>query len=540
MRNRLAAAPGEVSFRSPRLAIPDLHLFASASLNGGMNSQADPVDIQDNQVIIAQNARCRYDVITRRTGFEKFIPTFDSADALPVLALKAFKQFDEQIKFLRFTRNTVRVHSSVLWSNVVPAVALTATDINKITFLSVNNQAFFGNECDPLQKINVAGLTCAAAGNAPIYKYYCAIANRIVGANRVGGSPSGVEVGWSGDFNFEQWDPLVDFSAGRVPLIDNSSEYADFITGLFSFSDVMIVMRERSIIAATLQPVASNPFYFSIAVPSIGCDTPSSIAQIPNGLIWYDRRLNNVFLYEHGKPPVALGNPIRAFLKHNIPDTARVISAYDPVNNEYLLGAVVSWTTLVKVWRFNLDTQAWTYDYFNNVVSLNPIDFRTSTTTIDDLVGTIDSLVGLIDDVTPSVTDPALFLGLAGGDILKSNTQLEKDDNQTYDFDVTSKVFKLNPNDSFVTQLHIEYIPIIGPGSFYIEYTKNGGDTWNTYKQVRWTVNDQGKRLTAVCNKNVRASTYQWRVVSNSGIFDIVEYAAYAYASDAFTRTKST
>lgn len=538
MRNRLAAAPQDVSIRSPRQVVPDLHMFASATLNGGMNSQIDATDIQDNQVVVAQNARCRYDVITRRAGYEPLTPVAPNANA--VLAFKAFKQFDEQIKLLRFTRDTIHVHG-VAWSAITPAVALTSTDANKITFLSVNNQAFFGNEKDPLQLLDIAGLTCAAAGNAPAYKYYCAFGNRIVGANRVSGSPSGVEVGWCGDLNFSEWDPLVDVSAGSVPLIDNPSDYADFITGVFALSDVMLVMRERSIIQATLQPIASNPFYFSIAVPGIGCDTPNSIAQIPNGLVWYDRRLNNVFAYQHGAPPVKIGDAIRSQLKSSLPDTGRIISAYDPVNNEYLLGAVTSWTNIVQVWRFNFDTQAWTYDFYNNLSSINPLDFRNSSATIDDLVGTIDSLVGLIDDITPPVSEPAIFLGLTNGGILKSNVAATVDNNiEPYEFVVDSKVFKLNPNDTFVTQLRLDYIPRIGPGVFNIYYRKNDEAEWKPYRFVTFQVEDQGKRHIITCNKNIRASSFQWRVTSVDGIFDIVEYSAFAYASDAFTRKKTT
>jgi hypothetical protein len=538
MRNRLSSTPGAVSFRSPQLEIPQLQLFASAALNGGMNSQADPVDITENQVVLAQNATCRYDVLSRRTGHTRFLPA--AINTKPVLAIKSFKQFDDQVKLLRFTRDTIHIHSTLAWIPIVPAVGLTATDNNRISFLSVNNNPYFGNEVDPLQLVNIAGATCAAAGNAPAYKYYCAFGNRIVGANRVGAR---LEVGWSGDFNFSQWNPLTDPSAGSVPLIDNPSDYADFITGLFSFSDQMIVMRERSILAATLQPVASNPFYFSIVAPAIGCDTPSSIAQTPSGLAWYDRRLNNVFIYAAGTTsPAPIGDAIRSFLAHDIPDVARVVSAYDPVNNEYRIGAVVPWTSISKVWRYNFGTQAWTYDYIDKLASLSALDFRTSTAVIDDLSGTIDSLVGFIDDITPPVIEPAIFVGMTTGEIMKSSPQVisdSSDASRVYEFQVDSKVFKLNPNDAFVTQLHLEYIPRLGPGSFQVFYTKDGGTTWKLYKNVSWPVEAQDKRLTIVCNKNVRSRTYQWRVYSVDGVFDLVEYSAYAYTSDAYTRNKS-
>lgn len=537
MRNRFAAPPVRTAAKAPRSGGEPLQLFESAVLNGGMVTQVDPVDLQPNQLSLAVNVTCRYDVVGRRYGSTAIAPTKPNSNKL--LQFVSYKNFSGNVTLYRFDKNSVFARSGGSWTPITGA-ALSGTDNNAITFLGINNRAFFSNQVNVLQEINVGANTYAAAGNSRAYKYYCSFANRIVGANLVSGSPSPIEVGWCGDVNFTEWNPLVDPSAGSTPLIDNPKEFSDDITGIFGFANQMLVMRERSIWLASKQPSATDPFYFETAVPEVGSDSPNSITQIPSGVAWYDRRLNNVFAYTIGSPaPVPIGDAVRKTIGTQVVDKTKLFSGWDSVNSEYILGIPIDSSTIVRLWRYNFQTQAWIYDEIGYISRVFALDFSEATGSIDELIGTIDSLVGFIDDLSPSVNVPALFYGTTTGDILQLNNAVTSDNLVEPTAEIRSKLFKLNPNDINIAQLHIEYIPQLG-GSFTLQYSKDGGTTWSTYKAVSFTINDRGKRLTIVCNKNIRSRTFMWRITGTSGTYDIVEYAVYVFPVAGYTRSKTS
>lgn len=531
MRNRLSSAPVKNHLSNPSVEPENLQLFASAVVNGGMVTQIDQVDIQDNQVTLAANATVRYDVTSRRAGSTPLIP--GPPDAKPVLALVAFKMFTGGILFIRFTRDSIYFHG-VAWAPATGA-ALLGTDDSDIQFLSVNDRAFFSNQIDALQELNVTTATYAIAGNAPKFKYYCTFAGRIVGANLGGSSPNPILIGWCGDNNFTEWNNLVDISAGSTPLIDSPQDFSDFITGLLGFANNLLVMRERSVWLAVRQASATVPYYFYNAVPGIGCDTPKSIVQIPNGAAWFDRRLGNVYSYQIGVDPmpVPIGAPVRKSIIAEIADPDDVFSGYDAINNEYILGINN------KIWKYNFSTKAWCYDVIANTVSVCSLDYQSNTGSIADLVGVIADLVGMIADLSPGSEIPTLFYGKSDGNIIAIDDDVTTDSGVAFETDIKSKIFKVSPVDTYVAQLHIEYMPQVA-GSFTIAYSKDGGITFHDYKTVTFLSGDVGKRLTSVCNKNIRSRSFMWRVHSSSGRFDIVEYSAYVFPTAGYTRAKTT
>lgn len=536
MPNRLISKPAGQDFAGTNFPEEPLELFASATLNGGMVTQLDAADIQPNQLTLAINANCRYDVISRRFGFNLLAPV--KPNTKKVLAFTSFKDSDGNIALYRFDRNGVWLKAGA-WTGLGGA-ALTATDANVITFLSINDRAFFSNQADPLQEINVVANTYAQAGNSKTYKYYCSFGNRIVGANLLAITNSPIEVGWSGDFNFDEWDPFVDFSAGFTPLVDNPSDFSDDITGIFGFANALLVMRERSVWLGTKQPSATNPFYFYTAVPEIGCDAPNSIAKIPNGVAWYDRRLNNVYAYTLGMAePLPIGDAIRKTLVAQVIDKTKLFSGYDSVNSEYILAIPIASSNIVRLWKFNFKVQAWTYSEIKFVSCVSPLDYTQASGKINDLIGKINELVGKIDDLSPSVNEPALFLGLTTGDILQESTAVDTDNGVVQQTTLNSKLFKLPVTNANVAQLHIEYRPILS-GSFTINYSKDNGVTFKPYKSVTFSSTDQSKRLTIVCNKNVRCKTFMWQIVSTEGAFDVLEYSAFVFPVAGYTRSKTT
>lgn len=515
----------------------ELSLWAESRIDGGMVTEYDPVDLELKELTLASNVQSRDTETYVRNGHTLLTPTKPDSDA--ILKLARYREFDGTERYVRFTADSLHLRSSS-WVSITGA-ALNAGDDNLITPVTANNQFFFGNEVDPLQEIDFSTLTYAPAGNAKRYKYYVPFYNRIVGANlNIAGSENPIEVGWSGDLNFTEWDPLNDISAGFGPLIDNPADSADFISGLRVVSDVMLVIRQYSIWTATRVPSATSPFYFANASPNYGCNAPGSLASIPNGIAYYDERLNNVFAYVAGqREPEKIGDKIKNTIRDLMVTPESLRGSYDPVLNQYKLLIPDPDNGIATVATYDFGSQSWVLMEIALGTCIDNADFVVNSFTINDLVGPINGLVGTINGLSPSSARSTVFIGRSDGEILAENPAATDDAGTSFTVDVRSKLFKLPAIVSYVAQLHIEYTPYT-EGEFTINYSKDGGTTFTAYKTVTFTAQDVGKRLTAVCNKNIRARDFMWQITSEDCQYSILEYSAYVFSPAGYVRQKTS
>jgi hypothetical protein len=512
----------------PRIQLEEETTFEEGMCNGGMVTVVDPTSIQNNQFINARNAQIRYDRTQRRQGFTNLTPT--KPNSTKVLGFFGFRDFAGQFKLYRFTKNTIHLYSSGSWTAITAGAVLTGTDDDRFTFAAINNQFFFANGVDPVQEINVAGGSYAALGNAEEYKYICGFYNRIVGANLGGASPNPIQIGWSGDTNFAEWDGLVDLSAGSSPLIDSPSDFADNITGLFGFDEELLVLRERSLWSATKQPVFSNPFYFRTVIPNIGCDSPATAVQIPSGIAWYDRRTRSAYAYritpgaqtgQEGKLQ-KLSFPVETTIAGQIVNEANIFAGYDPYEDEYYLVLPSSGSAICRVWVYSFKAQAWTYWELNSVSCVVGIDFASGAVVVNDLLGKINDLVGVVNDLSDQSTIPTLMFGKSDGDILQRDLELDSDATGDYTYEVASKLFRIPTDDLYVAELRLDIIPR-RVGAYSIYYTKDG-ENYNLYKTVTIAAEHVNKRITKTCRKHINTSEYGFKITATSGLFDLIRF----------------
>lgn len=503
--------------------------ITEARITGGMNSYLDPADIPNGMAVVSANTRTYADYTNRAPGVTEVAGT--PPDAKPVLLVATYKRFDGSTLYLRFSEDRVDKFSGGTYTQITGTINGANTD--RIRFATTADASadyfiFATNGADELQILNAGATSFADLGNAPKYRHFCVFFNRVVGANLAGGSPNPVQVGWSGDLNFDEWNPLTDVSAGSTPLVEAQSDYADPISGIFGFAQVMLLLRERSLWIATKRPVASNPFQFQAAFPSVGCDTPYSATQTRNGLIWYDYRANQVYLYEIGQAPQAVGDAIRNTIHSAITSKALVYGSYDGINNTYFLTCPSTSTGNSRIFVLNLSTGSWSYDDRQGVYGVYPLDGGASRLKIDQLTGKIDQLVGKINDLgIVAEGPPRNFLGYSTGeigyeDVVDTDTVTSTSVPMTWE----SKVFRFAKEDMMVSTLMLLYQGVRA-GTFTVSYSKNGGD-WITYKTV--TVSDT-ERHRAYFRKLIRTNEYQWRVVCSSGDLRMLEFRVDVSAS---------
>lgn len=519
---------------------PGKNKFVEARINQGMVTSIDPADLDPGMLQRARNARCRFDRTSRRPGSLLLTPT--KPNSIAIVGLAYHKTNNNVKRVIRFTPSTIHYLNAGAWTNVPadvgpPAGSLTGAVTDRFRAVTLYDRfVFTNNGVDVIQEIDFTVPEYKPLGNAPKYKFITGFYERLVGANLVDSASDPTQLGWSAQGNIDEWDPLTDESAGSAPLTDSPSDRADFITGLFGFTNVMIILRERSIWLATKQPIAQNPFYAYTAFPGLGCDAPNSAVVALNGLIWLDTRSETVWFYSPGGEPDPIGRPIEKDLIRGITDQSQVFASFDPIEHEYTVCVPVS-TGIVKCWTFNFRTKAWTYDERPGITSINDIDFALPTTTIDDLGDIpIDQLQGTIDDLSPDREDvPTRFFGRSDGEILQEDDEAYVDPAFGADFDgvftteLVSKSIHIPTDDIYVCEINLELIPRAG-GDITIQYSKNGGVTFATpQKLISVESGDIGKPIQYRWVKHIRCRKFAWRLLGMGGQWDLVNYTVYVH-----------
>jgi hypothetical protein len=395
----------------------------------------------------ARNARSRKDWIGRRPGTVEFMAGL-KPDSNPILAI-ASMYFDRDVRYvLRVTKDSVYAAlSSDNWIEITGnSDDLQGID-KRVKVTQMHRWGFIASEHKQIVSVDFDNYTYSPIEGAPKAKFLVPYADRLVAAHTstpLEGKVSTM-VMWSANGDPFVWDPLEDESAGLNPLDSAPSDYGDEITGLAVLGTQLVILRERSIWITERQPIAADPFRFIPLIAKYGCDLPDTVATIPGGVIFADRRSNGVFLYAPGSLPKKISDPIHNDLYSDIGEAKWITGAYDPFEQEYHLALNVpkvmknvdgSWLVteyLVKTWVYSLRTNAWTYDIGPEASALGNVYSLHDLVMIDELTDDIDDQIadagdelkpnpdGFIDDWGEDPDDlfqPSFFKGTPTGEII--------------------------------------------------------------------------------------------------------------------------
>jgi len=524
--------------------------LAEGRVNLGMITSLDPADIPPGALRLCKNARVRFDRTSRRPGSVLLTPV--KPNSKKVLAVYYFKKSTGTEYFFRATRDTIHSRAGGVWTNVPAAVTtLTGSDNDLMQFVAAFDRVFFvNNGINPIQEIDTTipqykVLNVSEATVKTQYRFLTAFYNRLVGANLQGSSPNPVQVGWSADGVLTEWNPAVNESAGSGPLVDSPGDFADFLTGIFGFTNIMLVLREQSVWIATKNPIATNPFNFYAAFPGVGCDCPYSAVVALNNLVWLDTRTKTVWAYAPNGTPEPIGRNVEKDILRAIDQKDRVFGSYNPTENEYSIGIPLAGSTgITRIWTFNFRTKAWSYDEMEVVSRIADIPFASSGLAIDDLPGTIDQLVGNINSLSPSdVSEYLRMYGRTDGEIILEDTNTYTDpsvsgspdpNSGTYSFELESKDFETEEIDSYFSRITFK-LRAYASGSVRLEYSKDG-KAFVVAKTKTFTASDINKSVLLKFTKVLHCRRLTWRIVATNGSFDVEGFEIKVYPSGTYRK----
>ena len=521
--------------RVPNIKGTSIVPLAASIINKGMVTSVDPADIDNATLQLARNAIVRLDKTSRRAATNLITPV--KPDSNSVIKVQTFKQNDGTQQTFRFTPTTIHKRD-VAWT-ALAITPLVGTINDRITTAVVDNKLFIANNGKNVPLIvNSLGTLATEIVNPgfayapPKYRYITGFFNRLVGA--AVRDTNEIQIGWSGDKNTTEFDATVDTSAGFGPLVDSSDDTTDFIKGIFGLTNFMVIFREKSLWLASKQPIPTNPFYFFSAVPGIGCDAPFSQQVIHGGVAWLDTRTGCVYTWsaQPNTMPEAIGRGVENKIMDGISSPDIIFSSYDSTEMEYHIGIPSVGSNYVKVWTYNLKTQAWTQNEYYGLTSLDSTTAASAYTTIDDLGDVfIDDLVGMIDDLGPiQPNKPTKLFGRSDGSITQESLTSELDAAYAVDFpngipitsEYISKVFELDSTKVTVSKLVIDYKALRG-GSFTLSYSRNGGETWIVGKTAVFTLNDKVRKK-VIIKRPIKATSFVWKLTITTGDLAILGY----------------
>lgn len=502
--------------------------FVEARVSGGMITTIDPADIPTNALVEAKGCKLVYDKTSRSPGQIAFGPTKPNSNA--ILGLYSFKKDDGTPYLLRFTKSSVH-KQAVSWTALTGA--LTGSDNNLFSFTFAFDQVYFANGVDQIQVIDAGITSFAALGNAPQYKYVATFYERIIGANYQGPTPNPNLLGCSGSLNFAQWNPATDFTSASYPLLETPSDSSDIINGLYSGPNYLIIPKEKTIWLATKTPSASNPFFPFTAVPDYGSDTPYGSCGTPYGLVFLNVHDKKVYLYQpradsSDQSPVILSTVVEGEIFKNILDVNKVVASYNALDDSVTILISSSGTNTRRLWSYNFISKGWTFDEKDNVCYIADVNAGARAITIGDLVGTIGSATGTIGSAsTPIGTTQAKRLyGYTTGELAEDSANSDVD---IFNVPVTtilkSKKFSIPTNDIYVVRMRFEF-DVKRYSAIQLQWSKDG-ISWITAKTFVCPNIDSQK--TCYFNKTIKTRKIQWRLISITGTWDIIDYEIHVY-----------
>lgn len=510
----------------PRTQDEEKQFVIEGRVNGGMITTLGGADIPPSALQDAKNVQIILDKLRTSYGSTLLTPTKPDSD--PVLLIYSFKTNAGVAYTLRFTQNEVHLRLGS-WTSLTGT--LTGGLSNRFQAITAFDKCIFTNGIDNIKVVDTTSNSYVDLGNAPTYRYISAFYNRVVGFGFIGGTNNPVQLGWSGDGNITEWDPLVDLSAGSTPLIESPGDFSDYGTGVFGFTNVMILLREKSIWLATKQPSASNPFNLFAAVAGKGCTCPYSAAVLPGGLGWVDARTQKVYVYQpgpNGGEPASIGDAIKNDLFRSITEHHDVVGSYSTRHNRYTVMLPMIGSNYRKLWTFDFEAKGWTYEEKENITSINDIDTLSAPVFIDDLPGFIDDLTGYIDDLGGSVDSASVrVFGFNDGSIQYEDEGAITLNGTPFTSSITTKDFQWPVVTTSFVKAKFEF-NIITPVTINLAYSRDLGKTWTIAKSV--TYPEPGMNV-FVYQKLIRSRKLTYKIYSTNGMWELLDYEIHGVGS---------
>jgi len=468
------------------------------------------------------NGRIREDWVGRRGAYPNYITKPNSNDIMRVVSFHG-EQNDNRV--VRIANGSMHVATTTAaW------VSMTGTaysGFQRVDHAQLLGDLYLSSPELKILRLRFGDNTFDPVDAAPQCRYITAFGDRVIAAYVYSPTDGVLPFGLQWPVNSDPLD-WTGIGSGSENLIQSPSDTGDEITGIFGYSNIAVIFRERSIWHISRQPFSIAPFRFDAIITNQGCDMPWSIARVSDeagrttGFIYGDKRTNGIYSYTPGSRPVRLqgSTNIEDVLFTSLTDPARVVAAYDPGFQEYHFGyptASQPSTDLANFRVLSLKNNSIVTDDGPACTSIDVVTDVGAPKTIDDLTGTIDNLTGTIDDLGGVfVFNPAVIKGDTAGQTVKEDLGTKGTHLFTWESQDLGSISRRRTLKRLVLIMSAS-----ASGNTIFQWSKDR-TTWTTIK----TIADVSSLAKIGFNKPVTGDVIYWRVTSLATDFQMTEWSA--------------
>ncbi len=467
------------------------------------------------------NGRIRDDWVGRRGGYPNYITKPNSND---IMELISFKGEENQDWVVRVANGSMHAASTTTgWTSLTGTAY---SSFARTDSAQVLGDLYLANSSKKVLRVRLDNLTFAEIvdANAPTAKFITSFAERLIAAYifdpASGVLPFGLR--WSVNADPTDWTGL---GSGRENLIQSPSDTGDEITGIFGFSNLMVILRERTIWHVTRQPFADAPFRFTAIITNQGCDMPHTAVQTSDeqgrltGLLFADSRSNGIYQYTPGQRPQRISRNIDDQLFTGLTDPQLAKAAYDPENQEYHLGYPTDSANpehLGSFRVFSAQNGSFVTDDGPTCTTIGVVGDVGTPTMIDDLTGFIDGLSGTIDSLSGVLRLPPIVLkGDTSGQSIKEDLDTAGSHTFTWESQNLGSVSLRR-----TVKLFTMAMSATASGSTTLEFSTDDGSTWTNIK----TVSNPSSLSKLGFKKQISADRINWRLTTAAKEFRFTEW----------------
>jgi len=373
------------------------------------------------------NGRIRDDAVLRRGGYPNYITKPDSFD---IMRIVSFHGEQNANRIVRVSNGGMHVASTTAaW------VSMTGTPYSvfqRTDHAQLLGDLYLANPELKILRLRFEDNSYAPVSAAPVCRYITAFGDRLVAAYIYNPTDGVLPFGLQWSINSDPLD-WTGVGSGSENLIQSPSDTGDEITGIFGFSNIAVIFRERSIWHISRQAFSIAPFRFDAIITNQGCDMPWSIARVSDeqgrttGFVFGDNRTQGIYSYTPGSRPVRLegSKNIRDQLFTGLTDPGDAVGTYDPRFQEYHFGyptATQPTTDLANFRVLSLENNSIVTDDGPACTSMDVVTDIGAPVMIDDLTGFIDAQTGVIDDLGGVfLFNPIIVKGDTAGQSIKED-----------------------------------------------------------------------------------------------------------------------
>ena len=332
--------------------------LSDTQFNGGLNSTAAPLNLQDNESSGLQNIDFdKFGSILKRNGYAclntdvgNAIPCdglyWAEADSTGTTVRYAVRVYDDKIEKMDDLDGT--------WDDITGGA--TATSTNHCDFETFTNKVFITNGVDVPMSWGFTGTT-ANVSDVPSgltsSKYVKTFQNYLfLGNNVVSGTYYPTRVYWSAIRDATTWD-----SADWIEVGFNDGQP---ITGMMVLGNALVVFKSRSIYNIYFTGNADMPFKMEKSRSSVGCTVFSSVQATENGLVFFS---NDGFYFYDGDTSTKISDKINnTILSYNSSNFTKIRSLTQRNKNR------IQWSFATSGQTEN--DRVIMYDYYNKAWSV--------------------------------------------------------------------------------------------------------------------------------------------------------------------------